>query len=163
MTKDFALYITSAAAIGICAFICEQAATSAGSNKGLMQGMKLVTSLCIFIAVLYPVFPLLNHGRMLSLNTQSVKTEKSENDVTLFMEMVAADLEDKLNKRILDETGIPLQYIGIELTEDDKSIRIKSISAGILKRDSHMKNEILEIIGEIAERDTEILVSVLQE
>lgn len=160
MAKDFTLYITNLALIGIFSFICEAAAN--GGNKGLSNALRLVASLCIFICVIYPLFSILGQARNDIFSGMQKGEEMYTDSENAFLDAVQADIEQKLCDKIISETGIQVHNTSIELSEKDGVISIVSINVTIKKEDADKSKTILSILKEFAGEDTQITVTELE-
>ncbi|MBE6682267.1 MAG: hypothetical protein E7600_08280 [Ruminococcaceae bacterium] len=160
MTKDFTLYITNLALIGIFSFICE--ASSSNGNKGLSNALKLVTSLCIFICVIYPLFSIIGKARNDVFSGMQKGEEIYSQSNNSFLDTVEDDIEEKLCDKIIAETGIQVHNTSIELSEKDGVIRIAGINVTIKEKDADKSTTILSMLKEFADEDTQITVTELE-
>ena len=127
--KAFSQYICSIILTGLCAFLCEYIASHFSKSNGMSGALKLITGLCVFTVAVSPIFSLIGKHMSFRYDTsQDTSDTVTEQD---FITLTEKELEKALTTKILQETGINIEDISIEIEYDDNNITVKQIAATV--------------------------------
>lgn len=125
MTGYINSYLITILTIGLIAFICDNICCVQGKAKALSGAVGLITSLCILITAIRPVFDIFNSIKNLSGLKKETVYEVDKDDS--FISLVAQNLQKNLKSIIFEKTGIAVDDICIDLSVENDTIEIKNI------------------------------------
>ena len=152
----FSDYLYSILAVGILSFLCEVISCGKRTSPALTKGLSLVTSLCILITVISPIF-----SGFKSIGLSKIKTEiKNEVISENYFLSLCEDETEKILHGILE--GIcSISEIDVSLIEkDDGTTDIKHISITIKDNDKAIEKELINAVKNAAGEETKVIINV---
>lgn len=145
MTGQFSEYIKTLLTVSVICFLCESITDLFSSGKALSRGISLISSLCIFITVLFPLSGVMNSCRK-EFEFPKSESQNMAIDNNLFKKFTEKELESLVTSEITKKIGIYPEYVSIELSVSDDSIRTKQIIIGLNPKDAEKAKETMAFI-----------------
>ena len=152
----FSDYLFSILTVGIFSFICETVATGKKTSPALSKGLSLITSLCIFITVISPLFSgfgELDLSKFVGGKTIEIPAEN------YFLSLCEEEIEKILSEYL---KGIcTFSEIDVSLyKKQDAATEIKSISITISESAKGKEKELINAVKEAAGEETRVIINV---
>ena len=150
----FSEYIRSVITVALCAFFSNLSVGSLVKSTSLSKGFKLITNLCVFSVILFPLITAIQN-----FDTDRFNITGAENDIKIqldFDKLTEKEMSDSLYREIINRTGISVSDIGINIVYEKDKLTIKSITATV--RTSEEKETVFSVIYELFGDETDIQI-----
>lgn len=156
---SFNSYLYSILTVGICAFICETLACRTSNSDSLSKGLSLITSICIFLTVISPLFSSLSSINFSEWNYDKNKEKPDEN---IFLELTANETEKEIANQIKNDVGIEACRADIKFKTDGDVLKADEIILSVNKKSICKENEIRTIVKNIIGDEIKVIINVAE-
>lgn len=157
---SFNTYLYSILTVGICAFVCETLVCRTNNSDSLSKGLSLITSICMFLTVISPLFSSLS-----SINFSDWNYDKNESktDENVFLELTANETEKEIANQIKNAAGIKKCGVDIKLKTDDDVLTADEIILSVSNDGISKENEIRTAVKNIIGDEIKVIINVSEE